>query len=166
MAKTKEKVLSRWEQMTIEQRKAAVAAGVNELRSASFIAKQLGTTRNAVLGLAHRRGVKMVPKEPAQPNADGKVRVRKPRPPRPPRERKPQPVAVKREAPAMVEDTAPVVNVAAWAVLPGSTPLMLHECTDKHCHWPVYGEGEPKLFCAEPVANTKRRYCAAHSARS
>lgn len=118
--------------------------------TAGKIAQVLGgTTRNAVIGKAHRLKL-----------AQGEPRLRplpKTMPPKPAKSirieasraaRIHQPVKTK-EAPALIGDI--------WAALPGSTPVPMSEMTG--CKWPI-GD-RPMLFCNEPL-DGDARYCSRH----
>lgn len=103
---------------------------------AGYIARQIGVTRNAFLGKAHRlnwqRGTPLVPTPgpKVKPSAKGKPRVAKPKP----------------------ERTVPVKP--KWG-------YRLMDLTPTTCRWPVGGSGASTLFCGDAVA-TDSVYCEEH----
>ncbi len=115
--------------------------------SAAMIARQLGVTRNAVLGKIHRLGL-------SQP--------RRPRPPAiapPPRPAKPRPVASARRASA----SAPVrVSPQPTAEIGRGLVARLEDLPTRACHWPL---GDPQAadfaFCGRTAETGP--YCPAHA---
>lgn len=117
----------------VEKTRALVARGL----SYNEIGRQLGTTKNAVYGLAHRQKIVAVnPQGPATVNAQNTKFA-----------------ALKAPAPL------PLPPENYWLPLPGSTPVAVADHHKGQCRWPV-GRG---LFCALPV-DTLGPYCPAHHA--
>jgi GcrA cell cycle regulator len=143
--------------------------------SASQIAEQLGggITRNAVIGKAHRLGLKSRP-SPVKADSPRKV----PPPPTP----TPTPIGVPRDpeaAFAMAKPISPRVPPTN-PVLPNSPPsvpptptrrrgdnekvVTLLDLTDKICKWPIGHPDEDGFhFCGAPV-NAGTPYCLEHCA--
>lgn len=106
--------------------------------SASQIAKQLGenVTRNAVIGKAHRLGLKSRP-SPVKKDA---------------RKKAPAKPAAKK---VTVKETKPT-----------SGKVSLLELTDRMCKWPIGHPGDDDFhFCGKP-AEPGMPYCAAHCAEA
>jgi len=142
-----------WAQMPPGQKVRAVKRLAVQKLSAGQIAKILGTTRNSVIGVAHRHKDKV---RLANTAADG-ARLRKVRP----RKRGGATMRPKR-----ITDAA-LANGEAWAPLDGSEPVPLIE--QKGCVWPV-SVGGKTLFCNCPVGERDKtdkrpRYCDAHMKR-
>lgn len=141
-------------------------------QSITQIGKQLGMTRNAVVGKAHRIGLAkraspiMRSDKPAQPrvapahggNGGGHA----------PHAAAPGPAPAPRPAPVRVKDEAAAPHAPAQ---PGNqlTPAMLAALTPTtgpRCKWPI---GDPKTsdfdFCSQ-VALPGKPYCAGHCAQA
>lgn len=59
----------------------------------------------------------------------------------------------------------PAVSNAAWAPLPGSTPVLVEHRKAFTCRWPIDLEGcDVPHLCGEPAADD--RYCGHHAKRS
>jgi hypothetical protein len=100
---------------------------------AGFCAEQCGVTRNAFLGMAHRkrwpRGVAVEPEEkPVKAQAKGKPRVAKPELPR--------------EIPPAEVGKVRLLDLGFYS-----------------CRWPVSGVGMSTLFCGKRSAGS---YCEEH----
>jgi GcrA cell cycle regulator len=114
--------------------------------SSSEIAKELGTTRNAVIGKIDRSGLRLASKiegfRKAVPKLPG------PRPKERPRPRI-KPVYYGIEEPAAPEN------------MKGCTLMQL---TDKTCRFPIGDPSEPGFhFCGSAVAGIDRVYCPHHT---
>jgi GcrA cell cycle regulator len=113
--------------------------------SASEVARQLGVTRNAVIGKVHRLGL----------SADGRHAAARPRAPnRPPRPRRAP------RSPPPPSPGAPATP--AVEVLAGLVPR-LEDLAPAACHWPI---GNPRsdgfAFCGRRAV--RGPYCEAHAA--
>lgn len=129
-----------WTETRITQLTALWASGI----SASQIAREMGLTKNAVVGKAHRLNL------PPRPSPiTRRLEPRKPRIKRAPRT----------TLPALIE--APVMR-AEPAPRPASPA---RRC----CVWPMWGRERPgpdPLFCGAPVHDAGRVYCETHVARA
>lgn len=133
------------------------AAGLSD----SEIGRELGKTRNAVLGQVHRRGL---------PSRVTLQRLPHVVPVRPKKPRKFS-MTIRRRAAVNVPAKLPMpkpepVKLAAdvWAPIPGTRPVSMDALDKGMCRWPI-GEGRPFLFCGcETVDGAS--YCASHAARS
>ena len=122
-------------------------------KTASQIAAVLGTTKNAVISKVHRLKLpqhgqqgKTVPKRrPSQGLATQVAKVR----------------AQRSEQPQMASPDASGMKLlkgAAWAALPGSSPVPLIDLERGQCKWPI---GDvPMLFCGLAADGT---YCSVHA---
>lgn len=124
-----------------------------EGQSATEIGKRLGVSRNAVLGKLHRLAVQDSPDgKPVKP-----ARVKKQRPPAPPRKPKvklvpPAPKPVPLAAVQFVDDSI---------IKPHPLLVKLFDLGNNHCRWPVEGEKADTLFCGHDTHEGKV-YCAYH----
>lgn len=142
-------------------------------QSITQIGKQLGMTRNAVVGKAHRIGLAkraspiMRTEKPAQPRAasggggsDGSGPVRTaPAAPR-------QPVQVKEDATATAHGGSHGGHQGNQQQLTAAMLAALTPSTGPRCKWPI---GDPKTsdfdFCTQ-VALPGKPYCASHCAQA
>ncbi len=153
--------------------------------TASQIAEKLGNvSRNAVIGKAHRLGLKARP-SPVKGDSDGTPRetakkAAAPAAPRPKAEpvakeaaaAAPEPRAVpeaKAPAPAAPKQQMPVRAAMPVAPVKPRAPgekVTLLDLSDKICKWPIGHPGEPDFqFCGRPV-NPGFPYCTAHCAEA
>ena len=105
--------------------------------SASAIGKQIGMSKNAVIGKAHRLGLRARPspirRSAPKPILTGRIRLEEPR----------------------TEPAPPPPPVRPRRIARGST-----------CLWPIGDPGDTDFrFCEEPVAEGKP-YCAEHCAKA
>jgi GcrA cell cycle regulator len=116
--------------------------------SAALIAQRLGVTRNAVLGKIHRLGLS------------------KPRAPRPPAKRTPEPrprrpLVSAARAVLLAQPRAVAAAPVPLDVGPGLVPH-LEDLPRRACHWPL---GDPQAndfaFCGRPAETGP--YCPAHA---
>ncbi|TCN30314.1 GcrA family cell cycle regulator [Sinorhizobium americanum] len=129
--------------------------------SASAIAREMGSSRNAVLGKAHRLHLDDRSKKALKPQAAPRERA----PAFPLRRRAalaaPQPAAPQPAAPPACVETLPRVDPALRP-----EPL-LKRIIDRdwrahgECRWPVDGEGADTRFCCAP-AGAESSYCSYH----
>jgi GcrA cell cycle regulator len=124
----------------------------------SFIAETLGTTRNSVIGKAHRMALngKVYTPKPRKKSGSGVNRVRASRP-------RPR-VRVMRQVTPPPPPPEPIKPVDAWSAIPGTTPVGIMDLNAGMCKWPI-GEGRPFLFCGCP-AGVGASYCESHQALS
>lgn len=115
------------------------------------IGVQLGISKNAVIGRAHRLGL------PARALGSRKSTG----------ERRARAKTLKRQEPRQTRP--PVIRALAIVELPvlqrASRRLTLLELTPLDCKWPVAGTGEHTEFCGH-VRVTGRPYCAFHVGRA
>lgn len=121
-------------------------------------AERLDTTRNAIIGLAHRHGIQS-PNRPGWAVVHGMNRQK-------PRAKAAQARAEAKARPAELPQPA-IAPSAAWLALPGSTPVLLEHHREHTCKWPL-GQS-PMLFCAlpvelDPTGLRTYNYCPAHHA--
>lgn len=126
-----------------------------EGKSAREIAQNYpGMTRNVVIGLAFRAGLK-------REKLPGPPRVSLPR--QPAAHKRPKVFLVGSVAFVAPKARAPraITRDASFAPLPGSTPKHFLERGPGSCCWPI---GEELLSCCEPTEN--HHYCPEHRAIS
>ena len=114
--------------------------------SASQIARMLeDTTRNAVIGKAHRLNL-----EARNTSRKSEIKTNKPVNSSP--ENKNQKIGRKAKFKALLLDKN----------FEKENPIKFHEITDKTCRWPIGHPGDPDFrFCGEPRIPT-RPYCGEH----
>lgn len=123
--------------------------------SASQIAKELGVTRNAVIGRASRMGVQIGASRPQAGKKSEKSGIVK---------RKP--AVVKSgggyRVSARIEIERPDEG-AALAFTPICAPVTINQLSDAVCRFPVSTNSPAQMYCgAEP--SPRRVYCAYHAA--
>jgi GcrA cell cycle regulator len=137
--------------------------------SAAAIAREMGTTKGAILGKAHRIGLaesnpkrtryspQHKPPITTIPVAGSAAPVRQP----------PKESGDWRGAPVPVdidEETVRKLEVSKLPPVP-KNGLDLFKLQSHHCRWPL-NDGNPWRFCAEPRANAKDPYCEDHCKRA
>jgi GcrA cell cycle regulator len=116
--------------------------------SAAEIGRQIGTTKNAVVGKAHRLNLRSRP----SPILRGAT---------------PKPPAIRRlrAGEAMLPRLESVPP--STSALP-ETPFLAELLSSRECQWPLWGNGTPraeKKFCGEQ-ASIERPYCPVHCCRA
>lgn len=138
---TQHPTAARWSDMDTDGRANAIRA-LHGLSPAQM-AETLGTSRNAVLGLAHRRKIAITRHVPQRSSA----------------------FQVGREVPAEVWAPLGVEKVdpsARASFAPDWTLLATAAPTRKECCWPVGdGEGSSQMFCGGK--RSRGSYCATHA---
>lgn len=148
---------------------------IDEGHSALMTAKALealGVTvsRNAIIGVLHRRGYRRADASP--PSVSGQIGtpVRAvPKPPKPPKPRSPRmppaPIFNQGSAPLGYR-REPTPSPDAESTIGAKTLLDLNR---RECRWPVSGEGADMLFCAQAVwlrEGEPTHWCPAHYRRA
>lgn len=153
---------------TAEQRIAIAKAFYEDGESAGIIADRFGTTRNAVIGLAHRHAAAEARRTGAAPvlkraptarkaNAGGGRGSRRGRP-----KAKPRMIGYAGRAPG----AAPAAEPAAPA-LPVARHIPIVAAGAGECRFAVTPHGAPReahRFCGAPTGDPTRSYCPHHHA--
>ena len=131
---------------------------------AAFVMK---CTRNALIGVAHRKNLVFAGKHDRQRPTVAANPSKQNRPrgvPRPPQV-KPARTTQFRPPPKVSPREEPADAPRAIPPAPDSRPVDLMGLTATTCRWPLWGEGptEPKLYCG---AETDATYCPFHAAAS
>ncbi len=158
----------RWTDMSAEQKGETIRPLITvHLLSYATIARQLGTTRNAIAAAADRHRII----SPLTRGASGEIgskggTAHKARTPKNPKV-KPERLKMSRIAPTQpagfptdMVDRSPL-KPGAWTALPGTSPVPLHDLEHNACKWPL--GYSPFNFCGQPAA-PGRVYCRAHVA--
>lgn len=123
--------------------------------TARVIAEELGTTRNAILGKAHRQGWKKSPGT-LQFDVDQRLKSRERKPPRPPTRVRAVPAA----APVIPPPAPPPAPVAPEQ--PSAHPVTLMQLKARHCRWPLGDPRKPEFrFCGD-ARIAASPYCEHH----
>lgn len=150
---------------TARHARAAEIRTLVELEGKTFTqtADLLGLSRGAIAGITSRHGIK----SPNLPSVNKPLSARmKPRA----KAAKARQDALARQGEALQQvpelPEAPEPLPAAWAALPGSSPVSLADLGTDQCRWPI---GAPSLFCAlpvrlDPTGVKTYHYCPAHHA--
>ncbi len=144
-----------WDQRTKYRVRQLVAEG----KKASEIAREIGVSRNAVIGAVRRHDLGQLQHKPLWVKGEKSTAVDSIAVSAKPRDKRQH-----TSKPASVKPVAKPVPVVAVAVVePRRITLM--ELDDRTCKWPVEGEREHTLFCgiAKPFGGTP--YCPAHASR-
>jgi GcrA cell cycle regulator len=130
-----------WTEERVEILKKHLAEGL----SASAIGRELGVTRNAIIGKVHRLKVPFL-----NPPGGNQERSKAPKPARAHGFRRPK---------AMTNSKAPgVMDLEPETV---ANPVTFLDLREHHCRWPVDGAGYETLFCgADHVKGFP--YCIRH----
>jgi hypothetical protein len=126
--------------------------------SASAIGTALGVTKNAVIGIVHRYGLKRSEAINVR-NRRSAGLERSERQPRKPKAERPTEKAPKMAAPKLAYERVFVCTEADLAKAKTLADLDINECRFP-LNDPAPGMGETTLFCAEP---THRTYCRKHA---
>lgn len=151
-----------WKTMTADERVAFVEAGILDCLTASQIASQIeGATRNAVIGLCHRRNLKLPGNNAGRPQG---VAERSPRKQR--THERPRPNATPSAPPRKIDepDEPALPFVVDGALAPPTTgSVSILELTNSTCRWPLMDSYlrltvDEMKFCGKP-ALTSGPYC-------
>lgn len=143
-----------WNSLTREQKGDLLAPLIQDHGlSYGAIARQLGVSRTAVAGAAHRNGLI----SPYTPGANSGVGGRRLKGVTFSRIAPTQPIA----PPGAFVDRTPLKK-DAWLPLPGTAPKPLEHLAPHDCRWPL-GTDHPHSLCGQPAEDGKV-YCAAHAA--
>lgn len=147
--------MTEWTALTHEQKRDLLRPLI-ETHGLSYgqIARQLGISRTAVAGAAHRNGL-VSPYNPGNNGHNNGPRKLKTSAPKS-RIAPTQPIA----PPDAFVDRTPI-KPKAWEPLPGTTPKSLEELGNHDCKWPL--GAAPHSFCGQPAAPGKI-YCDVHAA--
>lgn len=136
--------LMRWNEYQLEELKRSWGK-----TSSSVIAGRLGITKSAVIGKAHRLGLKNLKRDPYQYREEGD-RVKKVK----------EVMRNGPSAPAVVAPPCPD-DAAMDEVVAGGIDVM--SLGHGQCKWPV-NDGSPRFFfCGEPVIEAGVPYCREHA---
>lgn len=129
-----------WSAADIERIRELAESG----QSARQIASVFGATRNAIVGLAHRKGIKFHGSATLRYGDDpnGKLTMRR------------QPSRPKKPAPEQIED----------ANIPFEQRVAFLDLQPHHCKWPI-GDLPDMMFCGA-VREDRKPYCAMHEDRA
>lgn len=150
-----------WSELTtVEARIEAIKSAYQPGFSSRDIGAQLGTTRNAIIGMFNRHGDKLACCAMPPPYG-GKERRSKPKPivlAIPPKPGKPK--SPSKSVPIFAAD--PVIEPAMGGPIVVGRPLMMLGA--RQCRWPVNDAavGELHLFCGEKAEGS---YCPHHARR-
>jgi len=133
--------------------------------SASEIGKELGRTRNSVIGRKTRlkidqRSIKEIRERAATGARHARARRMKRNEPPKIKRHPTRPVLDGHAIPTIAVDVS-ALKGRAWEPLPGSQPKPLHELGTRDCRWSV--SDSVHIFCAEQ-ATRDYGYCLTHSA--
>lgn len=158
-----------WKTMTADERLAFVKAGILDRLTASQIASQIeGATRNAVIGLCHRKNLKLPGNIAGRPQG---VAERSPRKPR--AHVRPRTEATASAPPRKMdepdESARPFVSKGG-AMSPTMDSVSMLQLTNSTCRWPLMASylGLPvdeMKFCGKPSL-TVGPYCPECAARA
>lgn len=136
-----------------------------EGQTASQIALALGeaTTRNAVIGKAHRLGLSGRP-SPVRAPRPARATVLRPSKPRALNSPERMPLTPKpAEAPQMRLAEAQIRSIMAPAVIPIGPGVTLLKITDKMCKWPIGHPGDKGFSFCGSTARDGSPYCEGHA---
>ena len=140
---------------------------VADERTATQCARELGVTRNAVIGKVFRLGLTKRHNIAAKKlKGPGKFvgLVKAARKARSANRVPPKPARIKLPPPDVFAPAADAVPHAAWEALPGTVPVTLEALSRTGCRWPI-GDDAPFMFCGcEALAGSS--YCPTHRHRA
>jgi GcrA cell cycle regulator len=151
-----------WNQESVRDLKRLVADG----RSGGEISRTFGTTRNTIIGKAHRLGLKFNPaNEPMayrgmRPQAGPTTRPRH----RKPGKLTPAPVSFVTPKPAVPKPRRETKRTKDAPL--AMAPCTIVELTAERCHWPLWNDdgSGARLYCGGvAIENDKLPYCAHHT---
>lgn len=140
-----------WSPERVEQLKRCFHAGL----SCGQIAREIGVTRNAVIGKMNRMGLS----RPRDPLAAPTRRHAKPTRPRSQRRWSPFTVADQRK---LLRDAFPQARVEEIPIHGGRGCTLLELAQDR-CRWPINDPGAANFCYCGNEAFTGRPYCAGHA---
>lgn len=152
----------KWDDMSDAEKRAYIAEAVKK-KSASAAAREVKTTRSAILGAAYRYKIKFSgakdprhkPKTPFNAFVNRGDR---------PREKAPVERAVPGSGARNAREGAAwkkLDALPAWAPLKGQEPQALERISMCQCRWPVWRDGEPRMVCGAETDEVEG-YCAEH----
>lgn len=141
-------------------RKAAIAKLAAQGLAGGQIAEELGVTRNVVIGICYRNGIKLRGKKKKKtPPAKKALYLSKKREvaPKTVRKRKPKPIIVAPSGPKALYTGARGEELVGYEAHQG---VSLQQLGSKSCHWPL-GElnDPPTRFCGREAED---KYCPVH----
>lgn len=150
-----------WTAMTTAERISAVDKLLETLPTAAQVAEKLGTSKSAVLGLAHRNGLNLGQQGVSPARAERKTANERRAMAHQAKEKAKEP-RQRAAAPEPQPEPDKVDRRAAWLALPGSRSVPLHEVGAAECAWPLWNlDSEPKVFCGAG-SQSSHHYCPAH----
>lgn len=144
------KVLTEWTEDRIEFVRIHVEKGYSRAQVAEMLG---GTTRNAVIGITNRHGIRY--DKPMGLPKPKRIRIRP---------KKPQNVSIfATRWGASDPDRKPPNSIEVANVVANPLHILFDQLSRKNCHWP-YGDG-PFTFCG-CEATSSGPYCEAHTLQS
>lgn len=114
------------------------------------LALDIDATRNAVIGMIHRRGLKRAAKDAPERAVEAKVRIRKPKA-----------AAVPKALPAPLLE--PIESIFEEPLAP-QHGVTIEELAPWHCKWPSGDPQEPSFrYCGAAKTDPNVPYCCTHA---